>query len=156
MPDTPVPRPSGSNSQAKAVIGTCPQWCVGGHDDEPEPTRHCSETALVPGIALVPGACRDDDGDGKGQSRMAAAGIRLGNLGAGEGCISMAGGDCAVGVALSVVLHQRNNCPLTWVYIGDGSLHGLEISAETAWLLVRGLQVVLEESGGATKDHRAC
>lgn len=149
MSDTPVPRPSDSDSQAKAVPGTCPQWCVGGHDDEPESTRHCSETVLIPGIALVSRArCNGDgDGDGEGQPQLAPAGIGIGSLGAGEGCVVLPDGDCAVGVTLSVVLHQRSGCPLAWVYIGDGSPQGLEISVETAWLLVEGLRAVLVESG---------
>ncbi|WP_133177004.1 hypothetical protein [Mycobacteroides abscessus] len=151
MPDTPVPRPSGSDSEGTAVPGMCPQWCVGGHDDEPEPVRHCSEAVLVPGIALAPSARRDGggdgDGDGKNPSGLASSGMGVGNLSVSEGCIGLSGGDCAVGVTLSVVLHQHSDSPLVWVYIGDGSPQGLEVSVETAWLLVMRLRAVLGESG---------
>lgn len=126
MPDTPAPISNDSDSEDKAAPGTCPHWCAGCHDDEP--ALHCSEAVLVPGIALVPSS---------------TARVGTGNLSAGEGCIGLTGGNCAVGVTLSVVLHQRGNCPLVWVHIGDGSPQGLEISVETAWLLVRGLGVVL-------------
>lgn len=141
MPDTPAPIPSDNNSEGSRDEPSCPCWCAGDHEDAP--ALHCSEAVLVPGIALVPRSCPNADGASTGQSRPLAAGVNIGNLGAGDGCIGLSGGDCAMGVTLSVVLHQRGNCPVAWVYIGDGSPQGLEISAETAWLLVRGLQRVL-------------
>lgn len=145
MPDTPAPISNDNDSEGARDEPSCPCWCVGDHDDEP--ALHCSEAVLVPGIALVSGSCLSVDGESTGQSRPIAAGMGIGNLSAGEGCIGLAGGDCAVGVTLSVVLHQRGNCPLAWVYIGDGSPQGLEISVETAWLLARGLQGVLDWTG---------
>jgi hypothetical protein len=70
----------------------------------------------------------------------------VGEVGMTDGRIELSGGDEAVGVTLSVVLHSRSGSALTWVYVGGGGPGGLEISRETAWLLASSLSELLDST----------
>ncbi|AGB22148.1 hypothetical protein Mycsm_01755 [Mycobacterium sp. JS623] len=106
----------------------CPFWCIGEHDqdDDDASRRHVSRSVLVPGIALIPPQ-------------------GLNAIGTTDARIDLPGGEQAVGVMLSVVLHGRTGSPLTWVYLGDGGRNGWDISSETTWLLIEAVKELLNE-----------
>lgn len=58
---------------------------------------------------------------------------------------SPTGGEPAIGITLSVLLHGRTGSPLTWVFTDQGGPHGLEISSETAWLFIDAAKELLDE-----------
>ena len=98
----------------------CPAWCIGHDTDGPGGIGdhvHEAAPAFVPCIAME--RCTDDAG--AIQHHPAA-------------------------VELTLVRYQYRTGDDTWLYIGDGS-HGLDISLESAWRLVRVLGRYVEDEG---------
>jgi len=48
---------------------------------------------------------------------------------------------------LAVCLHRRDGAPTTWVYVGDGAVQHLELSAESWHRLMPALDRVLDLAG---------
>lgn len=102
----------------------CPDWCIGEHEehDHLEDRWHVSREARVPGLRLVErGGTAINDVD----EPREIAGLSIASA------------------SLHVVLTARVGVPVTWVYIGDGSRHGLTISRETVVVLAEVLRSVV-------------
>jgi len=113
-------------------VEPCPDWCVVLHaqDDDVRDRAHVSSSMSVasrqllggPGAAVSPFAEREPDaapGSPDALDRTAAA-------------------------ELAVCVHRRDGARTTWVYVGDGAVQHLELSAESWHRLMPALDRVLD------------
>jgi hypothetical protein len=113
----------------------CPDWCVVLHaqDDDVRDRSHVSTSMSVaarqllsgPGAAVSPFAEREP----------------AGRPGTPEALDRTAAAD------LAVCLHRRDGARTTWVYVGDGAVQHLEMSAESWHRLMPALDRVLDLAG---------
>lgn len=115
----------------------CPPWCIAEHQlqDHDADRSHISDSVMVPAITLL------------GRRTQPRASVRQAEhrppVLVPDAVLTLPSGDQVSGLPLCVVLHRPVGSHITWVYIGDGGPDGLEVSGETAWLLIEAVGSVL-------------
>lgn len=110
----------------------CPPWCVVLHaqDDHPRDRTHVSASMSVPARQLL-------GGDGTRVSPFADP----------EPAAAPGGAEAHDRTAttdLAVCVHRRDGAATTWLYVGDGAVQHLELTAESWHRLVPAVDRALD------------
>lgn len=113
-------------------VEPCPRWCVVLHaqDDDVRDRSHVSASLSVPTRQLL------------GTPGSAVSPFAEPEPGAAPG--SPEALDRTATADLAVCVHRRDGSPTTWVYVGDGAVQHLELTADSWHRLMPALDRVLD------------